>query len=115
MSFYQQNLEAFLQLLQQQPQLFTESKRQELLQLIDPLPDDIETLSVAIASWYEKEDEIVDAQLEILNQSLLMNQEPQDSAIAKLALARFPGAHNQNLPQPNQPLNKETLKNVIQQ
>jgi hypothetical protein len=40
MSFYHQNLEAFRQLLQDKPQLFADSQRQELLELIEPLEDD---------------------------------------------------------------------------
>ncbi|HEY9864615.1 MAG TPA: hypothetical protein V6D21_10615 [Candidatus Obscuribacterales bacterium] len=105
MSFYQQNLESFLQLLQEQPQLFTESKRQELMALIEPLADDLQTLSVAIASWYENHDEIVDAQdaqLETLNNSIS-------------EVNRIPGTNFGNIPKPNQQINKETLKNAIQQ
>jgi len=101
MSFYQQNLQAFLQLLQEQPQLFNESKRQELMALIEPLPDDLETLSVAIASWYENHNEIVDAQSEILNNSSI------------LEVDRIPGTNFGNVPEPNQQINKERLKNVI--
>ncbi|MBD2485348.1 hypothetical protein [Planktothrix sp. FACHB-1365] len=114
MSFYNQNLEAFLQLLQEQPQLFTESKRQELLAVIEPLPDDIETLSIAIASWYETDDEIVDAQLEILNNSILMANNSSGDRTTELALARFPKNNIDDVPKPNQPLNKETLKKAIQ-
>jgi hypothetical protein len=102
MSFYQQNLESFLQLLQEQPQLFTESKRQELMVLIEPLPDDLQTLSIAIASWYENHDEIVDAQSEILNNSIS-------------EVDRIPGTNIGYIPKPNQQINKETLKNAIQQ
>ncbi|MBE9144950.1 hypothetical protein [Planktothrix mougeotii] len=114
MSFYKQNLEAFLQLLQEQPQLFTESKRQELLAVIEPLPDEIETLSIAIASWYETDDEIVDAQLEILNNSILMANNPSGDRTTELALARFPKNNIEDVPKLNQPLNKETLKTAIQ-
>ncbi|CAC5345933.1 MULTISPECIES: hypothetical protein [Planktothrix] len=103
MSFYQQNLQAFMRLLQEQPQLFGDSKRQELIALIESLPDDLETLSLAIASWYETDDEIVDAQLEIMD----------DSSI--LAVDRIPGTNFGNVPKPNQQINKETLKNAIQQ
>lgn len=102
MSFYQQNLQAFLRLLQEQPQLFSESKCQELIALIEPLPDDLQTLSLAIASWYENHDEIVDAQSEILNNSIL-------------EVDRIPGTNFGNVPEPNQQINKETLKNAIQQ
>ena len=103
MSFYQQNLQAFLRLLQEQPQLFTESKRQELMALIEPLPDDLQTLSLAIASWYENHDEIVNAQLEIMDDSSM------------LAVDRIPGTNVGYVPEPNQQMNKETLKNSIQQ
>ncbi|MBD2483394.1 hypothetical protein [Planktothrix sp. FACHB-1365] len=115
MSFYQQNLQAFMRLLQEQPQLFTESKRQELIALIEPLPDDVEQLSIAIASWYETYDEIVDAQLEILNNSILIENESKSDLITELAVARIPGTPVGYVPKPNQQINKETLKNVIQQ
>ena len=102
MSFYLQNLQAFMRLLQEQPQLFGDSKRQELMALIEPLPDDLETLSLAIASWYENYDKIVDAQSEILNNSIL-------------EVDRIPGTNFGNVPEPNQQINKERLKNAIQQ
>jgi hypothetical protein len=108
MSFYQQNLQAFLQLLQEQPQLFSESKRQELIALIEPLPDDLQTLSLAIASWYENHDEIVDAQLEILNNSSI-------SEVDRIPGTKTPGTNVGNIPKPNQQIHKETLKNAIQQ
>lgn len=88
MSFHNQNLEAFLKLLKEKPQLFPQSKRQELIELIEPLEDELETLSVAIAKWYEKYDEIVDAQLEILNRFILINNSGQNST-SPAALARF--------------------------
>ncbi len=111
MSFYKQNLEAFVQLLQEQPQLFTPEKRQELVALIEPLPDDIETLSVAIARWYETDDEIVDAQLEILNNSILLDNNSESNSTTNLALERFKEG---SVAKPKQELNKETLKNAIQ-
>ncbi|AMW26927.1 hypothetical protein [Arthrospira platensis] len=104
MSFYKQNLEAFIKLLKTQPKLFTEAKCQELLTLIEPLPDDIETLSTAIASWYEKYDPIVDAQLDILNH-WNFTETPHFSA----ATAR-PGANSAATPTT---INKELLKNAI--
>lgn len=114
MSFYAQNLKAFLQLLQEKPQFFTLEKRQELIALIEPLPDDVETLSVAIASWYEKDDEIVDAQLEILNNSILIANNSETQSTSAAALARFSPSKTGESSNPNQPLNKETLKNAIQ-
>lgn len=114
MSFYKQNLEAFVKLLKEKPQLFTESQRQDLIALIEPLPDEIETLSVAIASWYENHDEIVDAQLELLNNSILLQNESQGGRSTELALARFSSNKVSEVPQPKPELNKETLKNAIQ-
>jgi hypothetical protein len=104
-----------MRLLQEQPQLFTESKRQELMALIEPLPDDLETLSLAIASWYETDDEIVDAQLEILNNYILIENESKSDRITELAVARAPGTNFGYVPEPNQQINKERLKNSIQQ
>ena len=104
--YYHQNLEAFLQLLREQPQLFADSQRQELLELIEPLEDDVETLSNAIATWYEKDNKIVDAQLAILNR--LVSRSEGD---------RIPGGLTGSVSPPpiNQQLNKELLKNAILQ
>jgi hypothetical protein len=115
MSFYHQNLEAFLKLLEEQPQLFTNSHRQDLIELVEPLPDDIETLSIAIASWYENYDDIVDAQLEILNSYILINNDSEQTSTSELALARLPLTNISSVPKPKPELNKETLKNMIQQ
>ncbi len=114
MSFYHQNLEAFLKLLEEQPQLFNHSHRQDLIELIEPLPDDIETLSIAIASWYENHDDIVDAQLEILNTAILINNDSEPTSTSELALARLPLTNISSVPKPKLELNKETLKNAIQ-
>jgi hypothetical protein len=115
MSFYHQNLEAFLKLLEEQPQLFIDSHRQELIELIELLPDDIETLSIAIASWYENYDDIVDAQLEILNSYILINNDSEKTSTSELALARLPLTNISSVPKPKLELNKETLKNMIQE
>jgi hypothetical protein len=115
MSFYHQNLEAFLKLLEEQPQLFNNSHRQDLIDLIEPLPDDIETLSIAIASWYENYDDIVDAQLEILNSAILINNDSEKTSTSELALARLPLTNISSIPKPKLELNKDTLKNMIQQ
>jgi len=102
-----------MQLLQEQPQLFSESKCQELMALIEPLPDDLQTLSVAIASWYENHDEIADAQLEILDNPILIENESKSDHITELEVNRIPNVGN--VPKPNQQINKEALKNAIQQ
>jgi hypothetical protein len=81
MSFHSQNIEAFIELLKKErthqnrknsQSLFSEQKRAELDKLVSSLPEDNEKISEAIASWYEKHPQILDAQLDILN-TLLTN------------------------------------------
>lgn len=67
MSFHEQNIEAFIQLLKNQRALFSAQDRGNLDKLAASLPDDEEKISEAIASWYEKRPKILDAQLDILN------------------------------------------------
>lgn len=107
MSFEEENLVAFVQLLQEQPQLFADSKHQELLDLIEPLADDTETLSLAISEWYEQYDDIVDSQLKILKNH---NSEPESATSDQ----RLPGSKGLASPPPiDQNLNKALLKNMI--
>ncbi|EAW34096.1 hypothetical protein [Lyngbya sp. PCC 8106] len=109
MSFHNQNLEAFLKLLKEKPQLFPESKRQELIELIEPLEDKLETLSVAIAKWYENHDEIVDAQLEILNSFILVNYHSGQNSTSAAALARFSKTEASSVSQAQPQSKKEAL------
>jgi hypothetical protein len=67
MSFHEQNIEAFIQLLRSQRSLFSADDRASLGQLVAKLPDDEEKISEAIASWYEQRPKILDAHLDILN------------------------------------------------
>ncbi len=67
MSFHEQNIEAFIQLLKNQRSIFSAQDRDNLDKLAASLPDDEEKISEAIASWYEKRPKILDAQLDILN------------------------------------------------
>ena len=70
MSFAEQNLDAFIDLLKTQPGLFSQENLVNLKEFISNIPDDVEQLSTAIATWYEKHSKILDAQLTILNKSL---------------------------------------------
>ncbi len=70
MSFAEQNLDAFIDLLKTKPGLFSQDKIANLEKLINKTPDDIEQLSNAIANWYENHSKILDAQLAVLNHSL---------------------------------------------
>lgn len=70
MSFAEQNLDAFIDLLKTKPGLFSQDKITSLEKLINKTPDDIEQLSDAIAGWYQNHSKILDAQLAVLNHSL---------------------------------------------
>lgn len=70
MSFAEQNLNAFIDLLKTKPGLFSQDKIVNLEKLINNTPDDIEQLSNAIANWYQNHFKILDAQLAVLNHSL---------------------------------------------
>ncbi len=96
MSFHQQNIEAFIQLLKSQRSakggsasrsLFSDQDRANLDQLVAKLPDDEEKISEAIASWYEKHPKILDAQLEILNTLLTDELNASRSIAGAIALA----------------------------
>ena len=86
MSFHEQNIEAFIQLLKNQRSLFSAQDRDNLDKLAASLPDDEEKISEAIASWYEKRPKILDAQLDILN-TLLTDEINATRSIAR-AIAR---------------------------
>lgn len=101
MSFDEQNLEAFIELLNdKRSSLFSVQDRTNLAKLIDSLPDDIEKLSIAIAAWYEKRPKILDAQLDLLNKN------PTN--------IRTFGSTSGNIQNSDYQLNKEVLKNAIQ-
>jgi hypothetical protein len=86
MSFHQQNIEAFVQVLNTQRSLFSPQDKVSLDKLASSLPEDEEKISEAIASWYEQRPKILDAQLDILN-SLLTNELNASRSIAA-AIAR---------------------------
>ena len=54
-SFAQQNVMAFIELLNHRRSLFLPQDLAELAELIEPLPDKIETLSDAIAQWCKQD------------------------------------------------------------
>jgi len=86
MSFHEQNIEAFIQLLSSQRSLFSAQHKASLDKLAASLPDDEEKISEAIAAWYEQRPKILDAQLDILN-TLLTNELNASRSIAA-AIAR---------------------------
>jgi predicted transposase/invertase (TIGR01784 family) len=100
MSFYEQNVAAFIELLTRQRSLFTPEYLAELEQVVAPLPDDIEELAKAIAEWCEEHPEVDEAQLRLL---------PNNSG------EKAPGSKEGKVKTPNYELNKQTLQNAIQQ
>ncbi len=86
MSFHEQNIEAFTELVKTKRSLFSERDRVSLEKLVVNLPDDEEKISEVIAAWYEQRPKILDAQLDILN-SLLTEELNANRSIAA-AIAR---------------------------
>ena len=102
---YEENIATFINLLDNQPSLFSPANLDELEQLIASLPDDIEKISEAISLWYEQQPKIIDAQLQLLNESNSPN-----SLITKV---KAPGKDKGNVPESDPNINKETLENAI--
>jgi hypothetical protein len=98
MSLHEQTLHNFIHLLQTQPSLFLPKDRAELDHLIADQTDDTKQLSNAISTWCESHPEI-------------------DQALFDLeSSGRAPGTKKTgNVPPPDITLNKQTLRNAIQQ
>lgn len=72
--FHQQNLTAFIQLLNEERALFSDQDLMELEQLIAPLPDNLEELAIAIINWYKQpEKSQIFARLVQLRQTFINN------------------------------------------
>ena len=115
MSFHKQNLEAFIALLtdKRSRRLFTEKNLADLAQIVAPLPDDLEKLSIAIATWYENHPPILDAQLDILN-DLLSPPVSSAQTVNLLAFERATKTPKATTVKPPQlEINKQTLQNAI--
>ncbi|MEQ9233933.1 Rpn family recombination-promoting nuclease/putative transposase [Coleofasciculus sp. E2-BRE-01] len=100
MSFSEQNVATFIELLTHQRSLFTPEHLAELEQVVEPLPNDITEISKALSSWYKKHPKIREVQLRLL---------PDNSG------EKAPGSKEGKVKPPNDALNKQTLKNAIQQ
>jgi len=102
MSFAEQNLSAFIDLLENQPGLFSQDNITNLKEFIRNIPDDTEQLSTALATWYQKHSKILDAQLTVLNKSSSRTE-------------RGPGSAKLNSNISEYQLDKKALLNAIQQ
>ncbi len=103
-SFHEQNVVAFIELLNNQRELFSPQDLAELAQLIELIPDKIEDLSNAIAQWCSQEGH--SAQLDALRQVL----QPLSSATVDFLL----GTNPDSVQTPESPLNKQMLQNAIE-
>ncbi len=102
MSFAARNLAVFVELLATQPSLFSQENFAELENLISPIPDDIEQISIAIAGWCQQHPNILTEQL-----ALLHNHDTNNY--------RKPGSKQTNANIPKFKLDKRNILNSIQQ
>jgi hypothetical protein len=72
MTFIYKNIEAFIDLLQNTPELFNSQDRQTFA---DKIPEDIEAISESLLAWCEKRPEILDALRQVRRN--LPEEEPQ--------------------------------------
>ncbi|HEY9666110.1 MAG TPA: Rpn family recombination-promoting nuclease/putative transposase [Coleofasciculaceae cyanobacterium] len=103
-TFHKQNLNAFIQLLNSQRVLFSLSDLAELTRLIAPLPDNIEELSNAIASWSNQQE-----QSQILKALHQVRQALLKSTIEEVSET------NSETTISDYSLNKQTLQNAVEQ
>ena len=101
--FYEQNVAAFIELLNHQRELFSAQDLADLTQLIDPLPDNIEDLSNALARWCSQQEH--SAQLDALRQVF--------QSLSSATVEKLVGTNLDTVQTPEYPLNKSALQNAI--
>jgi hypothetical protein len=67
MSFCRKNVTAFVRLMENCPDLFSEKDRADLNELLHAITGDVEHISGAVSAWYKDRDEIWSAQLEMIS------------------------------------------------
>lgn len=97
MSDYENNINIFVHLLKTQPLLFSKKDRNELIQLIEKQPDEIQSLSNVISDWCLEHAEV-------------------DEALAEIEelTERAPGGKGANTNIPKYELDKKHILNAIQ-
>ncbi|WP_414585231.1 hypothetical protein [Scytonema sp. PCC 10023] len=98
MSDYESSVNIFIHVLTTQPSLFSKEDRDELIQLIETQPDEIESLSNTISDWCSEHPEV-------------------DEALAEIEelTERAPGEKRANTNIPKYELDKKHILNSIQQ
>ena len=103
MSFPEQSIDTFIELLTQQRTLFSPEQLTELEQIVEPLDDDIDILSKAISSWSENYPEIEAAKFKLLE------------VVGSQSSEKAPESKQGKVPKSKSNLNKKTLRNAIEQ
>jgi hypothetical protein len=102
MSLSEQKIDSFIELLTQQRSLYSPEQLTELAELIEPLPEEIDVLSAAIATWLENYPAIGEAQAKLL--------EPFTPSNASETVSQSSESSGDKV---GDRLNKQTLKNAI--
>jgi predicted transposase/invertase (TIGR01784 family) len=102
MSLSEQKIDSFIELLTQQRSLYSPEQLTELAELIEPLPEEIDVLSAAIATWLENYPAIGEAQAKLL--------EPLTPSNASETVSQSSGSSGDKV---GDRLNKQALKNAI--
>lgn len=102
--FHEQNVAAFIELLNHQRELFSPQDLTELAGLIDPLPDKIEDLSNALIRWCSQPEH--SQKLEALRTVL----QSLSSATVEFLL----GTNPDTFQSPSYPLSKSALQNAVE-
>ena len=102
MSIYQNTLNAFMHLLNTQPDLFTEEHRSKTIELLAKQPDEPQALSNSICGWLKKVPE-ADTALSAIKDK---NKEMKTKA---------PGSKKANTDIPQYQTDKQSIINAIQQ
>jgi hypothetical protein len=103
MTFAYKNIKAFIQLLENSPELFNAQDRQTLA---DKIPEDIESISESLLAWCEQRPEINDALRQV--RRTLPDDEPQSKGPG----GTFPDAPTRAEYEKNL---RETLINALRQ
>ncbi|NJM23778.1 MAG: hypothetical protein HC836_47155 [Richelia sp. RM2_1_2] len=116
-SFSEQNIKAFIELLNNQPSLFSCQELEELEKEVASLKDDIEELSKFISAWYLQRPTIRDAQYTILkpddSQEKLIPIDPARLIPNDSQEKLSPNNGGFTKPQNNSDINKKLLENSI--
>jgi uncharacterized protein YjeT (DUF2065 family) len=102
--FHEQNVAAFIELLNNQRELFSPQDLADLAQLIEPLPDNIEDLSKALAQWSKREER--SSHLKALCQGI--------QSLSSGTLEKLLETNTGIVQTPEPPLNKQILQNAIE-